>query len=174
MSSINKNYDLEIIAGPCTITPENAQEIIDATSKIKTPDGTRAIYGTRVVGLKSRTALNQEGDGMGMDFDTIMKALKLGPLKLDKIKLPSAELAERIVKNTGLMIAREIMIPHIQLPVFSSKKALRNNVMIWNPAVNQLGWNLYEMREFARKNNWHMGIKHAKFLGKVTLKKAKK
>jgi hypothetical protein len=172
MNSSIKKYDLEIIAGPCTITPENAKEIIDITSNIKIPDGSRAIYGTRVVGLKSRTALIKTGDGMGIDFEKIMKAFKLGPSKLNEIKLPSVELAERIAEKTNLMIASEIMIPHLQLPFLSSKKSLRGRVMIWNPAVNQLGWNLFEMREFAQKNKWHMGIKHAKFLGKDSLRAA--
>ncbi len=74
---MNKQYDLEIIAGPCSITPENAEEIIERTAKIVTPDGMRAIYGTRVVGLKSRTALDLKGEGMGIDSQIIQKALKL-------------------------------------------------------------------------------------------------
>jgi hypothetical protein len=172
MNNTKKNYDLEIIAGPCSITPENAKEIIEATSKILTPTGNKAIYGTRVVGLKSRTNLNESGDGMGIDYDKIMKALKLGPSKINGLKIPSVELAEKIARETNLMITTEIMIPHIQLPFWANKKLLKGKVMIWNPAVNQLGWNLFEMREFAKKNKWHIGVKHAKFLGRETLRKA--
>src|SRR6202167_3521839 len=109
-----KQYDLEIIAGPCSITPENTEEVINKTSQIKTPDGTRAIYGTRVVGLKSRTALDLEGDGMGIDSQVMQQAIKLPLNERGKLKVPSVELAEKIAKKTGLLISTEVMIPHIQ------------------------------------------------------------
>jgi hypothetical protein len=44
--------------------------------------------------------------------------------------------------------------------------------MIWNPAVEQLGWNLFELSAFAKRNNWNVGIKHSKFLGKDPLEVA--
>lgn len=171
---MNKNqpYDLEIIAGPCSITPENAEEVINETAKITTPDGKRAIYGTRVVGLKSRTALDLQGEGMGIDSQTIQQAFSLSPTERMKLKIPSVELAEKIAKETGMIISTEIMIPHIQLPFWETKKVLQKNVMIWNPAVEQLGWNLFELSDFAKKNNWHVGIKHGKFLGKDPLEVA--
>lgn len=168
----NKQYDLEIIAGPCSITPENTEEVIDEIAKIQTPDGQRAIFGTRVVGLKSRTSLDLLGEGMGIDSQAIQKAMKLPLQERLKIKIPSVELAEKIVKKTGMVITTEIMIPHIQLPYWESKKPFQGKLMIWNPAVNQLGWNLYEMGEFAQKNDWNIGIKHGKFLGKDPLEVA--
>src|SRR6185437_9654400 len=112
----NKQYDLEIIAGPCSITPENTEEVINVTAKIKTPDGMRAVYGTRVVGLKSRTALDLEGDGMGIDSQVMQKAIQLSFEERMKLKVPSVELAEKIAKETGLLISTEVMIPHLQLP----------------------------------------------------------
>jgi hypothetical protein len=168
----NNIYDLEIIAGPCSITEENTEEVINEIANITTPDGQRAIFGTRVVGLKSRTSLDLAGEGMGIDSQVIQEAMKLPSDERMQLKIPSVELAEKIVKRTGMVITTEIMIPHIQLPYWESKKLLQGKLMIWNPAVNQLGWNLFEMGEFAQKNDWNVGIKHGKFLGKDPLEVA--
>src|SRR5262249_15352520 len=100
----NPFYDLEIIAGPCSITPENTEEVINDIAKITTPDGKRAILGTRVVGLKSRTSLDLEGNGMGIDSQIIQKAMKLPAHERMALKIPSVELAEQIVKETGMVI----------------------------------------------------------------------
>jgi len=165
----NKQYDLEIIAGPCSITLENTEEVINVTAKIKTPLGSRAIFGTRVVGLKSRTALDLHGEGMGIDSQIMQQAIGLPINERLKLTVPSVELANRIVKETGLVISTEVMIPHIQLPYWEQKEALKNNVMVWNPAVDQLGWHVLELNNFAKRNGWTVGIKHGKFLGKEPL-----
>ncbi len=167
-----KQYDLELFAGPCSITPENTEEVISETANITTPDGTRAIYGTRVVGLKSRTALDFNGDGMGLDSQIMQKVITHNDPDPKKYEIPSVQLAEKIAKATGMVISTEIMLPHLQLPFWAAKKALRGNVMIWNPAVEQLGWNLLELAAFARENDWNVGIKHGKFLGKDPLEVA--
>lgn len=169
MTNNTKNYDLEIIAGPCSITPENAEEIIHEIAPIITPDGNRAIYGTRVVGLKSRTGMTPDGKGMGIDFELINEAFDLSRAERNKLMLPSRVLAEKIVKETGMLIATEIMIPHLQLPFYELSDILKGNMMIWNPAVEQLGWNMLEMSHFAIRNNWELGMKHGKFLGKDPL-----
>ncbi|MBI3887535.1 hypothetical protein HY310_00515 [Candidatus Microgenomates bacterium] len=166
-----KPYDLEIIAGPCSLTLENVNEIIDEIAPITTPQGTRAIYGARVVGLKSRTTLPANGKGIGLDYPVINEALGLSEQARKKLRLPSLTLAEKIYKKTGMVIASEIMLPHIQLPFFERAK-LNKHVMIWSPAVNQLGWNILEMSNYAHRNNWDLGIKHAKFLGKDPLEVA--
>ncbi len=106
---------------------------------------------------------------MGIDSQAIKEALTLPPEQRLKITMPSVELAEKITKETGLLIATEIMIPHIQLPYYEQKEVLRGNFLPWNPAVEQLGWNMLEINEFAKKNNWDIGIKHGKFLGKDPL-----
>ena len=168
----NDIYNLEIIAGPCSITPENTEEVINETAKIQTPDGKRAIFGTRVVGLKSRTSLDLNGEGMGIDSQAIQKALSLPPHEREQITIPSVELAEKIAKATGMLIATEIMIPHIQLPFYEQKKVFYGNFLPWNPAVEQLGWNMLEINEFAKRNKWDIGIKHGKFLGKDPLEVA--
>ncbi len=165
----DKQYDLEIIAGPCSITPENAKEIIDEIAPITTPDGRRAIYGTRVVGLKSRTSITPDGRGMGIDYDLINQAFDLSRAERNKLVLPSRVIAERIVKETGMIIATEVMIPHLQLPFYELSEILKGNMMIWNPAVEQLGWNALEMSHYAIRNNWELGLKHGKFLGKDPL-----
>ena len=168
----NREFNLEIIAGPCSITPENTEEITSEIAPIKTPEGNRAIYGTRVVGLKSRTSLDTNGSGMGIDYEIIKKCFEFSEQERKKLTLPSAELAEKIATETGLLISSEIMIPHIQLQFFEQKEILRGNFLPWNPAVNQLGWHLFEMNEFAKRNNWNIGIKHGKFLGKDPLELA--
>lgn len=165
-------YDLTIIAGPCSVTPENTDQIIHEIAPITTPDGKKAIFGTRVVGLKSRTALLKEPKGMGMDWQVIQKCMTLSPTEQKKLQLPSVELAEKIATETDMLISSEIMMPHLQLPFWERKKVLQNNVMIWNPAVEQLGWHLYQMNQFAKRNGWSIGIKHGKFLGKDPLEVA--
>ncbi|MGH7203704.1 MAG: hypothetical protein ACREHC_04650 [Candidatus Levyibacteriota bacterium] len=169
---MKQKFDLEIIAGPCSITPENTEEIIHQTAKIKTPDGKRAIYGTRVVGLKSRTALDLKGDGMGIDYEVIKKCFTLPESERKELSVPSVKLAEKIAKKTGLLIASEIMIPHFQLPFYEQRNVFKGNFLPWNPAVEQLGWHMLEMNEFAKRNNWDLGIKHGKFLGKDPLEMA--
>jgi|SRR6185369_11279707 len=172
MNDETKKYDLEIIAGPCSITPENAEEIINETAKITTPDGKRAIYGTRVVGLKSRTALDRNGEGMGIDSQVMQECFNLPAEERSNLVIPSIELADKIARKTGLLVATEIMIPHLQLPYWEAKQGLKGNLMIWNPAVEQLGWHILEMSEFALKNKWDIGIKHGKFLGEDPLEVA--
>ncbi len=169
MNINTKDYNLEIIAGPCSITPENAEEIIREIAPITTPDGNRAIYGTRVVGLKSRTGMTSDGKGMGIDFDMIHDVFDMSRAERNQRVLPSQLIAEKIVKETGMIIATEIMIPHLQLPFFENSEILKNNMMIWNPAVEQLGWNMHEMSHYAIRNNWELGLKHGKFLGKEHL-----
>lgn len=172
MKTIKKSFDLEIIAGPCSVTEENVQEIIHKIAPIKAPDGKRAIFGTRVLGLKSRTTLSSDGNGMGIDYPAIKRCLSLRDEQRKNIQLPSVEMAEKIVSQTGLQVGSEIVLPHIQLPFYERKKMLKNNLLVWNPAVEQLGWPLLEMSHFAAKNGWDLGIKHGKFLGKEPLEVA--
>lgn len=166
---MKKNYDLEIIAGPCSITEDNTRQIIEEIAPITTPDGKLAIYGTRVVGLKSRTALLKDPQAMGMDWAVLQECLNLSPKELLKKTLPSIKLAKKIAEETGMIVSSEIMIPHLQLPFWQREAIFRKRVMIWNPAVEQLGWHLYQMSEFAKNNGWSVGIKHGKFLGKDPL-----
>ena len=167
----NTPYNLELITGPCSITHENVQEIIHEIAEIKV-NGQKAIHGTRVVGLKSRTALNPSGEGMGIDIKAINQAIIASEDELAEITLPSIELAEQIVKQTGMKVGLEVMLPHVQLPFYERSEILKNNLLIWNPAVVQLGWITMELGKYAARNGWDIGIKNSKFLGREQLHEA--
>src|SRR3989344_3576685 len=71
-----KNNAVSIIAGPCSIDENNIREVKEI-SKItvinRLGHQQKAIAGTRIVGLKSRTALHTSGDGMGIDYPSFMR-----------------------------------------------------------------------------------------------------
>jgi hypothetical protein len=75
---------------------------------------------------------------MGIDFKVVQEAIDLPEQQRAQLQLPSADLAEKIAKQTGMLVATEVMIPHIQLPFYAAREALKGNMMIWNPAVVQL------------------------------------
>src|SRR5258708_38719288 len=92
-----------IIAGPCSIDENNLDEIIHGIAEITVYDGAyRGIKGTRTVGLKSRTALDVSGKGMGIDWDAIQQMRKLPERDRLDIIPPSVQMAEIIRKETGL------------------------------------------------------------------------
>ncbi len=163
------SQSVTIVAGPCSVDEKNIEEIHQIAEMKVSLRGKKVslIAGTRVVGLKSRTDLNGDGKGMGMDFDVYMKNTQIllkGGSIADFDILPSAKIAESIHKKTGILIATEVMSPLIQLPSFVGrigKKAL----LPWNPAVNQLGWQVAQMAEFARSQGWHIGLKNGKWIG---------
>lgn len=165
-------YDLKlkIIAGPCSIDESNIGEIYEIakiTAKNMSGAEARAIFGTRVVGLKSRTCLNSSGKGMGIDhaifienMQRLMKEGCIGDLAIP----PSVVMAQKIIKDTGLLVASEIIAPMIQLPVY--ERMLPNDkFMPWNAAVDQLGWHIFQMAEYARRNRWNIGLKNPKWVG---------
>jgi len=164
------NSTLTIIAGPCSVDNENISEILEiADITVKNRSGTKqkAVAGTRIVGLKSRTELDSTGAGMGIDFEVYQHNIRIlmeGGTLSDLQVVPSAILSEKIMKRTGMLIATEIMNPIIQLPSF--EKRLPNGMfMPWNPSVNQLGWHIEQTAVFARRNGWHIGIKNGKWIG---------
>lgn len=160
-----KNKQVAIIAGPCSIDKNNLKEILQI-SKIKI-DGKRAVWGTRIVGLKSRTSLDESGKGMGFDFPTfsanlfdLSKYLEINHLDV----LTTAQLAKKIIEKTGLVVATEIMSPWLQLPIFE-RVIPKGYFLAWNPAVMQLGWPILEMSTIAKKNDWYIGVKNGKWIG---------
>ncbi|NMB83817.1 hypothetical protein GYA28_00850 [Candidatus Roizmanbacteria bacterium] len=164
------NKKLIIIAGPCSVDKDNIDDIGNISEiKITNRFGRRqkAVYGTRIVGLKSRTALNREGKNMGIDFPVFMKNLDLllsGKSVLGMKQLPSIKMADKVIRATGMLVATEIMSPLVQLPLFE-RLIPKGKLMIWNPAVNQLGWPVLKMGIYAKRNQWLIGLKNGKWLG---------
>ena len=160
----NKHHDLKVIAGPCSVDLENLAELYKM-SEIQVLNGQgktqRALSAIRCVGLKSRTKHNSTGEGMGIDFPVIEQIIISEPS--EKIP-PSVLLAEQFVKETGMGIAAEIMLPSIQLP-FYEERIPKGQFMPWNPSNNQLGWSMREMAHIASRNNWPVGVKNGKWLG---------
>ena len=165
-----KNRSVTIIAGPCSVDDNNIKEIRDISEiEVSNREGKkqRAIGGTRIVGLKSRTELDSSGNGMGIDYDAYRKNVEIimngGGIK-DLEILPSAYIAEEIVNETGMLIATEVMNPIVQLPSFEGKVG-KGKFIPWNPAVNQLGWHIEQTALFAKRNGWHIGLKNGKWIG---------
>lgn len=164
MKTENLGQELEVIAGHCSVNPERLDELYEM-AEIQTSDGNggkkQALSAVRFVGIKSRTERNAAGNGMGIDFHAIEQAMASGS---QEIVPPSVLLAERFVKDTGLGIAAEIMLPGVQLPFYEGRIP-KGKFMPWNPAVDQLGWSVRQMAEVACRNNWTIGLKNGKWLG---------
>ncbi len=164
------NIAVSIIAGPCSVDEHNIAEIkeisrIEVTNKKGRKH--RAIAGTRIVGLKSRTELSPDGSGMGMDYPAYtrnMSTLLQGGTIQDFEVLPSALIAAEISDETDMIIATEVMNPIIQLPSYIGR-IRPGKLLPWNPAVTQLGWHIDEMAAFARAHGWHIGLKNGKWIG---------
>ncbi|MEI7653266.1 MAG: hypothetical protein WCJ70_03230 [bacterium] len=159
-----------IIAGPCSVDEKNKSEIMEiSTMTVTSLSGKKqkAIAGTRVVGIKSRTELSSDGKGMGMDYDVYAANLKklLAGKPITSFEMaPSAKISIDIFEKTGFIIATEVCSPLIQLTPLSGKIPA-GKLLPWNPAVNQLGWPLHEMAAIANANHWCIGIKNGKSLG---------
>lgn len=159
-----------IVAGPCSIDEHNIREvrtIADMEVKNRSGKHQRAVAGTRIVGLKSRTELVDDRGSMGIDYDSLMKNLDMlvnGGTKHDFEIPPSALVAEDIVSKTDLLVATEVMMPGLQLPAYEGRIPA-GKLMPWNPSVNQLGWQVREMASFAKRNRWKIGLKNGKWIG---------
>lgn len=159
-----------IIAGPCSVDEKNKAEIMEiATMTVTNTAGKKqkAIAGTRVVGIKSRTELSSDGNGMGMDYEVYeanLEKLLAGKPATSFEMAPSAKISIDIFEKTGFIIATEVCSPLIQLMPLAGKIPA-GKLLPWNPAVNQLGWPLHEMAMIAKANDWLIGIKNGKSLG---------
>ncbi len=114
--------------------------------------------------------MNITGEGMGMDFHEYVQNTKLttSNQSVDSFKmLPSVEIARRLVQKTGLIVAPEIMDPTIQLPLYE-KIIPRGKLFMWNPAVNQLGYQMYIMGIYTERNGWFIGVKNGKWFGEIS------
>ena len=157
---------VKIIAGPCSISATNAGELKDIISFNN--NTRRPIYGVRVVGLKSRTELKNDASYMGIDFDVHMKMyneiLNGNFSVLNNANYPSVEIAKEILDlDKNITIATEVVDPILQMPILA--RNIKQNLLPWNPAVNQLGWQMKIIGEYAKKYGFSIGIKNAKNLG---------
>lgn len=163
-----------IIAGPCSVDEHNIEDIyqisrITVTNRFGRKE--RAIHGARVVGLKSRTTLSKDGKNMGIDFKVFMENMQIliDGKAIHQLKmLPTVRMAKTIIKETGMLVATEIMSPMIQLPVYE-KHLPKEKLLIWNPAVEQLGWHILKMGAYAKRNRWFIGLKNPKWFGDETI-----
>lgn len=166
----SKELDCMIVAGPCSVDANNLHEIMEISQMTVTNSQgikQRAIAGTRVVGLKSRTELSNDGKGMGMDYEVYKSNLSrlVSGKPMTSFELaPSAKYSIDIFEKTRMLIATEVCSPLIQLAPLSGKIP-KHKMLPWNPAVNQLGWPLHEMATIAKHNEWFIGIKNGKWLG---------
>lgn len=157
---------LRIIAGPCSVDEKNIEEIYQIAEL--SLNGQKSIWGTRIVGLKSRTALDTSGNGMGIDikaYEKNMDILNNGGNFQDFEMLPSIEISKKILEDTGLLISSEIMYPSIQIPLYDGN--FDGKFLPWNPAVNQLGWPIMQTARFAKQHSWPIGIKNGKWIGEA-------
>ncbi len=163
-----KNPEVKIFAGPDSLDDFNLEEVY-RMAEIKV-DGKPALYGARTVGLKSRTNFdrdNTEQGFMGYDFEAIMQNFNIfghGGNAEDLVSLPTVEMAEKLYKDTGLIPSSEIMLPAIQLACIK-KSFASDPFLVWNSAVDQLGWHIRQMAGFAEEHGWMVGLKNGKWLG---------
>lgn len=163
-----KNPEVKIYAGPDSLDDFNINEVYEI-AEIKV-DGKPAVYGARTVGLKSRTKFdkdNTDAGFMGYDFEAIMENFNIfghGGNADDLKPLPTVEMAAKIYADTGLVPSSEIMLPAIQLACI--KKSFPDKpFLVWNSAVDQLGWHIRQMAGFAQEHGWTVGLKNGKWLG---------
>jgi len=163
MKEIDKKNQLTVIAGPCSLNLKHLGELYEM-AKIQVPDGEggqqKALNAVRFVGLKSRTECNSNGDGMGIDFPVIRKIIETGKITETP---PSVLLASQFVEDTNVGIATEVMFSGIQ-PQLCEDLIPRGKLFLWNPSVNQLGWDIMQMSPIISRNEWSLGIKNAKWV----------
>jgi 3-deoxy-D-arabino-heptulosonate 7-phosphate (DAHP) synthase len=168
-----KNPQVSIIAGPCSISERNFKDLYELSSmEVKNREGNaqRAIAGVRIVGVKSRTSYSYNKGSMGLDSEVLVENIEIyaqgGGVK-DMKMLPSVQMAQEYIRKTNMMVASEIVSPLIQIPL-CDKLLKEYELLLWTPAVAQLGWNLLEMYEASKENKWTLGVKNPKWVGKET------
>lgn len=155
---------IKIISGPCSIDNLNKSEIFESL-KISF-SGKPALYGVRVVGLKSRTSFDPVNQFIGIDVDVYLENLEILLNNSFNFKIaPSIEISNEIHSMYGdIYTATEIVDPWLQC-LNLSRFSFSNKVIIWNPAVMHLGFPIKVMTKFAQKNKWIVGLKNGKNIG---------
>ncbi len=165
------NNRLTIIAGPCSIDESNVSDIYNIakiSTKNKAGHAKRAIAGTRVVGLKSRTNFSFKDDLFsGIDKESYLQNLDnfLSNRNNKLILPPSVRIAKKIMTDTNLLLVSEIVSPLLQLPFYQDFP--KNKLLFWNPSINQLGWPVYETAKYCKTGDWFIGLKNGKWLGET-------
>jgi len=168
-----KNTQVSVIAGPCSISEKNLKEVYALSEmevKNRFGEAQRGVTGVRIVGVKSRTSYSEKEGSMGIDREIFVNNMRVyaqgGGIK-DMKMLPSITMTDEFIRKTGMMVATEIVAPLIQVPLCD--KVLRDHeLLLWTPAVLQIGWNLMEMYECSKHNAWKLGIKNPKWVGKAS------
>lgn len=164
----NDSQELEIVTGPCSIDNKNFREVLEIWQK--QINGQIPFTGVRVVGVKSRTAPTKSKDGGWIDADMLVANQRLFAQRwMQSLSLhahPSIEMMEKVLQETPVGVATEIVDPYIQSMVmanhFWEKNIWPNRVMVWNPAVLQIGHPVQFMAQMAENFGWHVGIKNCK------------
>lgn len=166
---------LELIIGPCSINESNVEDVFKLSEiQVKSLRGEKqfALFGTRVVGLKSRTELNQSGEGMGIDYQAVMQNLLIlenGGNKNDFVTPPSVNIGKNIIDQTGMMVSTEVMMPLLQIPVYD-RQIQEGKMLLWSPSVETLGWSILPTADVVvQRQDWRIGIKNPKWLGSSPL-----
>lgn len=163
------NDNLTIIAGPCSIDESNISDIYDiAKITIKNKKGQikRAVAGTRIVGLKSRTNLSLDDNIFsGIDKNSYLENLnKFFSGSGSKLTIPpSVIIAKRIIGETNLLVASEVVSPLLQMSFY--QQFPKEKLLFWNPSVNQLGWSVHETAKYCKRGDWFLGLKNGRWLG---------
>lgn len=155
---------MKVIAGPCSIDHENKFEVLDFL-KIKCRNKP-AFFGTRVVGLKSRTSFDPVNSFVGIDIDAYEESVINFESDARKISImPSIQIANEIqALYPDTYVATEIVDTWIQCAALN-QQLKSPKAIVWNPAVNHLGFPIKIMARYANKNNWLLGIKNGKHIG---------
>lgn len=168
-----KNSEVSIIAGPCSINEKNFKDLYELSfMEVRNRNGNtqRAISGVRIVGVKSRTSYSYNKGSMGLDSEVLVENIEIyaqgGGVK-DMKMLPSVQMAQEFISKTNMLVASEIVSPLIQIPL-CDRLLKEHELLLWTPAVAQLGWSLLEMYEASKENKWTLGVKNPKWVGKET------
>jgi len=136
---------MKLIAGQCSLHPDHRAEL-------KQLGEIPEVWGIRACGLKSVTSPR---DFMGIDKDAYFNGGKY----------PSVEYAKEIEKM-GKVVAFELM-DLVQLEQYKNIKKL----FVWNPAINQLGYPIYQTAKKAKEKGWYVGLKNPKWHGDAETQK---
>jgi hypothetical protein len=172
MATIERGGEpIDLIVGPCSINKKNVEDVLNLSQiRVKNLRGEsqRAIFGTRIVPLKSRTNHPETTEDGGIDRDAIMQNIMIlrdGGGINDLVTPPSIDITREVIKQTGMMVGTEVMIPHIQAPIYD-REILDGKMLLWSPSVEALGWTTIPTADVvAKRREWMMGPKNPKWLG---------